>query len=75
MKHLAISQIILCILMLIIIFTTNELRKRDQEIIVLVKMLETRQAQLTLQVCGGWEPVDLTYLPRIARNPELKEKE
>jgi hypothetical protein len=37
-------------------------------------ILETTQNQIILMMAGGCEPVDLTYLEKIKRNFELKEK-
>lgn len=74
MKHLAVSQTLLTILMVILILTVHALREDDREITARLDMIEAKQNQLELQASGGWEPVDLTYLPRIRRNPELKQK-
>jgi hypothetical protein len=37
-------------------------------------MLKATQNQIIIMMTGGCEPVDLTYLEKIKKNPELKEK-
>jgi hypothetical protein len=59
--------LIIIILNLIHLDTLNKMTKQ-------LAMLEATQNQIIIMMSGGYEPVDLTYLEKIKRNPELKEK-
>jgi hypothetical protein len=69
MRELIYSIIFLIIIILNLIYldTLNKMTKQ-------LAILETTQNQIILMMAGGCEPVDLTYLEKIKRNFELKEK-
>jgi hypothetical protein len=47
----------------------------NQRLITKINVVETKQDQITLMISGEYEPIDLTYLPRITKKEGLKEKE
>jgi hypothetical protein len=69
MRELIYSIIFLIIIILNLIHldTLNKMTKQ-------LAMLKATQNQIIIMMTGGCEPVDLTYLKKIKRNPELKEK-
>ena len=69
------KPILLAILIVSLILTVHLLRENDREITARLAVVEARQSQIILMAQHNWEPMDLTYLPRITRNPELIQKE